>query len=182
MLTFHEIEGYIDQKRNELLQAISQFREDELHLTEHDGGWTVPEIIEHLVLVESFVVEQIDDIIRRLPDEPSESIDEKAVDVVVLFKAKGVIGRKTVASENLIPTGRVKLSESLEKLASVRDKLKSYLPHLERRATNLVTAHFDILGIDMNACQWVHFSSIHERAHINQINRIRQTTLNQERN
>lgn len=176
MLLFHELEGFLDQKRRDLLKMIDSFREDELHLKEYEGGWTVPEIVEHLYYVESNILRKVDQMLQSHPVEAPEPLLEKVVDIMPLFQSKGLIGTKKKAPKDVEPTGKIPLQESLLKLESVRGQLKNFLPHLEKRATNgMVAPVRPPVGVDSNVCQWIHFAAVHEWAHINQIKRIRRS-------
>lgn len=173
MITFNDLEKFLNEGRNELIASISAFQEDELHLTEYEGGWAVPQVVEHLALVESYVVYKVEKMLNRYPLRPSEPLADKVVDVVELFRAIGIIGKRNKAPKEVQPSGNLSLQDGLMKLHKLREQLKGFLPELAQRETN-GNVSYHPLGTDLNICQWVHFAAIHEIGHIRQLKRIRQ--------
>lgn len=180
MITFIELEAFIDQKRQELLTTVQQFSSHEHGAKEYPEGWSISEVIEHLVLVEQQILDTVEKMLHSHPQQPSEPIAEKTVDIIPLFRSKGLLGTKKEAPQFVRPANHLSLAEGLEKLTEVRQQLKSYLPELAERETNSIIAHHTFLAIDLNVCQWIHFAAVHEWAHIHQLNRIRKASLIQD--
>lgn len=172
MIAFHELEGFLDGKRGEMLAVIAAFKDDELEHRIDEASWTVAEIVEHLILVESYVVHKVAKMLESHETKESEPLDEKVVDALHLFQSKGLLGVKRKAPSAVEPNGQIPLKDGLSKLQEVRMQLKSYLPQLESRETNSIVAYFSMLGVDMNVCQWVQFASVHEWGHINQLKKM----------
>ena len=62
---FVDLEPFLDRKRNELLEKLSQFTDEELvHVTETAGSWTPVHMLEHLAIVEARVVSQVESMLR----------------------------------------------------------------------------------------------------------------------
>lgn len=175
-ITFTELEDFIDLKRHELLSVVQQFGSHEHDAKEYPEGWSVSEVIEHLVLVEQQIVNAVEKMLRSHPHQPSEPASEKEVDIIPLFRSKGLLGTKKVAPQLVRPTNHVPLAESLEKLNEIRQQLKSYLPEIAERETNSIIAHHSFVNIDLNVCQWIHFVAVHEWTHIHQLKRIREAS------
>ncbi len=175
MIMFHELEGFLDDKRTELLEVIAAFKDEQLELRNDEGSWTVAEIVEHLILVELYVVHKVGKMLESLEVKESEPLNEKVVDAFQLFQSKGLLGVKRKAPSAVEPRGQLPLKDGLSKLQEVRMQLKSYLPQLEARETNSIVAYFSTFGVDMNVCQWVQFASIHEWGHSNQLKKLLQS-------
>lgn len=175
-ISFAELEAFIDHKRDELVMVVNKFGPHEHKVREHTEGWSVSEVIEHLVLVEQQVVNTVEKMLRNHPHQPSESILEKDVDIIPLLHSKGLLKTKKEAPQFVRPVEHVPLEDGMERLKNVRQQLKSYLPELSERETNSIIAHHPFLNLDLNVCQWIHFAAAHEWAHIHQLNRIRKAT------
>jgi hypothetical protein len=171
IISFIELDPFLDCKRSELLDALVLFRSTDRHWTEYEGGWHIAEIVEHLCIVEGMVVDEVKALLSRAPLLPSEPAENKLVDVMGLFAAKGLLGTKKHAPSYALPTQQVSYENGMARLAKIRVELKSFLPQLAARETNpLISPH--PLGVDLNVGQWVHFAAVHEWAHINQVKRI----------
>ncbi|SEG68817.1 DinB family protein [Paenibacillus sp. UNC499MF] len=171
-MIFSELEPFLDKKRRELLAALDAFGPEERHLSEYEGGWNPAQIIEHLSIVEEQVIAEIGRLLSGEAVRPSEPEDRKRVDVMALFEQKGLLGTPKTSPPSAFPTGKVAYEDGLERLAEVRGRLKALLPLLAARETNsLVSRH--PLGVELNACQWLQFSAVHEWGHIHQLKRIR---------
>jgi hypothetical protein len=175
-VSFSELEAFIDFKRHELLTAVHQFGSDEHNAREYPEGWPVSQVIEHLVLVEHQIVDTIEIMLRSYPHQPTEPVAEKEVDIIPLLRSKGLLGTNKEAPKLVRPTVQLPLAEGLDKLNEIREQLKSYLPELAERETNSIIAHHSVLNVDLNVCQWIHFTAVHEWAHIHQLGRIRKAT------
>jgi hypothetical protein len=171
VVTFPVLGAFLDRKRSELLDALALFRRSDRHWTEYEGGWHIAEIVEHLCIVEGMVVDEAKSLLCKAPELPSELAEDKLVDVMGLFAAKGLLGTKKQAPSYATPTRQVSYEDGMARLAKIRVELKSLLPQLAARETNsLISPH--PLGVDLNVGQWVHFAAVHEWAHINQVKRI----------
>jgi hypothetical protein len=170
---FAELEPFLDRKRSELFMALSEFSGQELISSrELPDGWTPAQIVWHLAQTERTVVRQIELLLRSESPTPPELLEEKIVDIYELFKARGLLGTRKKTPPSLEPPDTVSYVLASQQLTEVRDSLKLLLPELAGRATNgLVAPH--LLGLSLNACQWVMFSAFHEWSHILQLKRIR---------
>ncbi|TVY09022.1 DinB family protein [Paenibacillus cremeus] len=172
-MTLLELEPFLDTKRTELLAAIRTFGAHEQALTEYEGGWNVANIVEHLIIIEQKVIEEVDRLFAIAPVRPSEPLEAKDVDITELFRSHGLLGGRKQAPPETVPTGLLPLEDGLTVLGHVRQELKGFIPLLFQRETNsIVSVH--PLGVELNVCQWVLFSAFHEWAHIHQLKRIRQ--------
>ncbi|WP_068773612.1 DinB family protein [Paenibacillus sp. FJAT-26967] len=172
-MLFAELEPFLDKKRKELLEALSAFGKNEREYTEYEGGWNISEIVEHLCIVEEQVIHTIGQMLRDAPSKPTESEEDKIVDITEIFRRNGLLGSRKQSPPEAVPAGTWGYDAGLYRLAEVRSRLKAYLPELAGRATNGITARHP-LGVELNVCQWVLFSAFHEWAHLHQIKRIRQ--------
>ncbi|WP_409340723.1 DinB family protein [Paenibacillus sp. MBLB4367] len=172
MIAFHELEAYLDRKRADLLEALQTFGVHERGATEQEGGWTIVQIVEHLGLVERGVIREVSTLLDSSPANPDSSPESKRTDMIGLFKAKGIIGRKNESPLWALPKGAMEYGQALERLSDIRSELKRFLPELASRETNsLVSMH--PYGVELNVCQWLHFAAVHEAGHVLQVKRIR---------
>lgn len=173
VIGYAELEPFLDRKRSELLQALSEFSQEELlRATETPDGWTPLQVAEHLAIVERSVAAQVNSLLRGTPPAPPEAPEAKAVDITALFREHGLLGTRKKTPPSLEPSGMITYDEAIWQLNDVRTGLKALLPELASRETNVLTAPHP-LGVTLNACQWVLFSAFHEWGHIHQLKRIR---------
>ena len=62
----HEVEGFLDQRRQEVLTAVASVHDAD-HLTVPPGTWSVAAVLDHLRLTETGVSKLLHVTVSRLP-------------------------------------------------------------------------------------------------------------------
>ncbi|AQZ45375.1 DinB superfamily protein [Paenibacillus larvae subsp. larvae] len=171
IITLSQLGAFLSATREKLMDALSLFSPDQRTLTEKKEGWNPVQIVEHIGIIDNYVVNKVADMLKNAPLYPPEEEDQKLIDVMPLFKENGIIGSKITAPSNTIPTGQVNYEEGLHRLTESLNDLLAFFPELADRQTNFIIDRHP-LGVDLNVCQWIHFTAVHEWAHVNQIKRI----------
>lgn len=117
----------------------------------------------------SFTREKLMDALSLFsPDQRTLTEKKEGWNPVQIVEHIGIIGSKITAPSNTIPTGQVNYEEGLHRLTESLNDLLAFFPELAARQTNFIIDRHP-LGVDLNVCQWIHFTAVHEWAHVNQI-------------
>jgi hypothetical protein len=150
--------------RQRLLTRVDQL--DEARANASEGGWTVAQIVEHLSIAESRMMDAIERMLVPVEGDGRErqtfvpfSLDEYAE------QARG----KIEAPDFLRPAG-LPLTEGVVRLKESRVALEALRPRFESADYSQVLKH-PAFGM-LNAAQWLAFLGLHEERHLRQIERI----------
>jgi hypothetical protein len=134
--------------------------------------WSIAEIVEHLVIVESRVLKMLDDSLtperlRELGPETETSSVLETLDVARLVDRTN----KIMSGEISLPKGGVASGESWAQLQERRKQLKAKLQEVDGHALGGVQFSHPRLGA-MTLYQWVAFLGAHELRHAAQIDEV----------
>jgi hypothetical protein len=165
-----EIYADIDRARAELKAFLSTLTDAQLKARQ-DDGWTVGEIIEHLVTVENGGLRIAQKLLRDADSETVRWDGTFSEPLSFTEKADSIKERKLEAPQRVHPTGAQSLAESLKKMDENRRALTELRPQLE--AANISAQKFPhpFFG-DLSAYEWLAVIGLHERRHLAQIERI----------
>ena len=168
-----EIYEAIDKTRSKLILTAENLTEEQKNAREDGQGWTAPEIIEHLGIVEGSLV----DMFKKLLSEAESAGEGLKSDgtlnppISFLEIAKVAKDKKFDAPKHVVPQSTQSVAESLIKLQENRDKLNELRPRIE--TTDLSNSMFPHPAFgNINLYQWLAFIGLHEYRHLMQIERI----------
>jgi hypothetical protein len=170
-MTYHSVEEIFAAKeavlrRLELL--VSTLADPLLHLQPSSGAWSIEEIIEHVAIVESGLVQLLESLLKKA--EMSSGNNPAAFSFKVDLDSAVERSRtvKFVTRDKFKPTGNVPVSESLGKLRDIQTQLLKLRPRLE--VVDPARASFPHWTFgSLNLGQWLAFVGLHEERHLAQI-------------
>lgn len=131
-------------------------------------AWTICEIVEHLVLVESRLIRFVNISVQKAERSTpvGTSIPPFAASIRDGIERNDYHQVRT--RSEFEPSGKVPVSESLQRLQEIQQQLFGLRPTLER--VDLTKIRFDhwLLG-PMPLNEWVPFIGVHEERHLDQV-------------
>jgi len=140
--------------------------------TAPDGGWTVAQVIEHLLMVEDGAGRLISGMLKQLEGTVDSDTDPIGP-TLARFRIDTPL-TKLAAPERVTPTNALPLAECVAKLDEARQRLITALEHGSGRALHTMTVPHPFLG-ELSGYQWALLAAQHQRRHLTQIRNIMQT-------
>lgn len=177
-LTRSEVEEarrYLEQARDNLYALTRDLSDGQWKHRPASGGWSIAEVVEHVVEVQERVLGPISHTLAESPE--SISADARIIDE--LIKVKFVDrSRKGNAPEFVRPTGRWEPAEALERLTANTARLLERLestPDLRRHRIPSPPLAFLTDGeyTLMDGYQWILAAAAHTERHTEQITEIK---------
>ena len=164
-----EIFDSMDKSRARLRNRLQEMTAEQEGLRPSEEAWSVAEIAEHLAIIEERLSKLFPVMLtkaeagglERRPDQPFEPV---TVESMIERSAR----EKYVAPETARPSGGVSLANSLSRLDSSREAIRTLRPRLEALDLTAVTYPHPVFG-PLSAYQWLIFISAHEDRHLRQI-------------
>jgi hypothetical protein len=153
------------QARNELLEKVAVLTDEQLNQRASDDKWTVMQVLEHLYLMESAIVNNMSKALNSAENNPT---DRKP------FQLTLDRSRKIAAPAGLVPANRFQtLEEAKGKLGSSRKALTDLITGISEHDLEQKSFPHPVFGL-MDAKQWVDFIGVHEKRHLAQIEELEQ--------
>ena len=160
--------GDLTLKRKVLLQKLDSLSTEELNFKAGPDKWSVVEVVEHLVIVEEDLLQQIS---RRAPDS---SLDDKLRSLEKYKTVIKVMERDIpvdVPDERAAPKGQVTLDALINRWEDIRKKLHELLEAtIPKNKDSLVYRHPFAGPLDIS--ETLHFFDVHFDNHMRHIDRI----------
>ena len=127
------IVDYLERTQYDLLQSLDSVDEKSWYQVPADGGWSIAQIVEHIVMAEQAV---FNGAAEALKQSPEELMDLRANDAWLLSKINDR-GRKVTSP--LVPSGEMKSKETLiRRFKEVRANTLNYVQTTQDK----VRAHY----------------------------------------
>lgn len=171
-----EIDGFLTERRAEVLDAVASMHEPERALLP-PGAWSVASILDHLRLTETSVSKLLHVTVSRLPAEAR--VPETETESVLHRLDPSRMAnrdRRVVAPAIVQPRTDVALAEALAGLDASRTSLRNSL----READGLALGNFTFPNLAygmIDLYQWLVFIGLHESRHACQIRELGETRL-----
>jgi len=136
-----------------------------------EGQWTIEEILEHLVLVESRLLRLINVSSHKLEKSGALSSVATRLNIEIPDGTERNDFFKVKTQQQYEPTGTASFADSMAKLQGIHTSLCALRPRLERVDLNAVSLDHWLLG-SLTLGQWLAFIGIHEHRHLEQIQSI----------
>lgn len=164
-MTKEQIKKDLKQSTKEILALLDRVPEHEFNASPKNGGWTIGQVTEHLIKVETSAVRLFSgsaEATDRDPEKKIRTIRERFLDFETKMKAFGPI----------VPTMEKKdKRRAMEKIQDIRQKLASFIEIQDM--TDLVTGFAHPLFGPLTKVEWIYFNIYHSQRHANQIKEIR---------
>lgn len=154
----------LNRTRAGVIEATKGLSEAQWNFKPGPERWSVAEVLEHIVLVEDFLLENTSQKVMQAPAGKADR-DYKSTDKMVL-SAIADRTKKAQAPEPAIPKGRWSPEESLDHFLKSRERTMEFLrstPGLRDHVTD------SPLGQPLDGYQWLLYISAHSERHTKQI-------------
>jgi hypothetical protein len=154
----------LDISTSILKQSLLVFDETNFNASPEDGGWSAGQIIEHLWLVESLILKNLD----GFSNATERPVDKKVELIQTVFSATD---KRYDSPEIFVPSRGIKeKSELIRRLETGRRQLANLITTLDLSETLLAFKH-PYLGA-FTRLEWVHFIILHSNRHVKQLDRL----------
>ena len=157
-------EQYLQQTRDGVVEATKGLSDAQMKFKPAPDRWSVAETLEHIVLVEDSLLQNVTDKVMKGPAGAADR-DTAKIDAMVLAMIPDR-SHKRQASPQFVPTGRWTPSETLDHFQKTRAKTIAFLdstPDLRAHASD------SPLGQQLDAYEWLLFIGAHSQRHTKQI-------------
>jgi DinB superfamily len=176
-MVYHSIEeifGALDATRARLTSSVEGLGEGQEHFRPAPERWSIADILEHLALAEASSVKLFDRLLQKAEAEGCTRAEgDPFAPVSLAEQAAPFRGQKFQAPDQLRPTGRVPLADSLASLGDSLERIRALRPRLERADCAEQRFPHPAFG-PLNLYQWLLFTAAHEERHLSQINALRE--------
>ena len=155
---------YLDETRDGVVAATKGLSEAQMKFKPAPDRWSVAETLEHIVLVEDFLRQNVTDKVMKSPPGAPDR-DTAKIDAMVLAMIPDRT-HKAQAPPPVTPTGRWTPADTLDRFLKVRPKTIAFLestPELRAHASDSPP------GQQLDAYDWVLFMAAHSQRHTKQI-------------
>jgi len=173
-MIYHSLEEIYAAKTaalQRITQHIMPLTPVQVHFHPPDGGWSIAEIVEHVSIVESQLLQLITSLLKKT-EEASRTGDMRSpfeVSLQSIFER--VHNEKTRTRDKFLPTGTITVSNSLQALRDIQSELYTLQPRLQSADLSLASFPHWIFG-PLTLGQWLAFMGLHEERHLGQIKSI----------
>ena len=158
----------LEIKYGKLLQQLNSLTDDQLNFKAGADRWSVVEAIEHLVLAEENMLEQLTDKASSAKLDPRDR-SAKNYHVVIKVMTKDI--PVDVPDESMEPHGQFSLEELLVRWSDTRKKTRAYIDGItSEKAEDLVYRHPFAGPLDM--AETLRFIDVHFDNHMRHIDTI----------
>ncbi len=170
-LIYHNFEEIYSEREsivNRIRVEVGALSPLQLGLRAKEGGWSIQELLEHIVLVDRSIVRLLDALTGKAKriDASQNIASGFPIDVTSLVEQSR--REKYISRENARPTGTVTAQESLLELENIHSEVKRLRPRLGQVDISSVSFPHPFFG-SLTLGQWLVFSEMHEDRHLNQM-------------
>jgi hypothetical protein len=155
---------YLEQTREGVVAATKGLSEAQMKFKPAADRWSVAETLEHIVLVEDFLLQNTEEKTMKAP-AGAAGRDTAKIDAMVLAMIPDR-SRKAQAPPPVVPTGRWTSADTLDHFLKSRTKTIKFL-----ESTPDLREHVEDspLGQPLDAYEWLLFIAAHSERHTKQI-------------
>jgi hypothetical protein len=158
----------LEIKYGKLLQQLNSLTDDVLYFKAGADKWSIVEVIEHLVVAEENMQEQLSGATAAPPLDPQDR-SAKNFHIVIKVMTKDI--PVDVPDESLEPHGQLSLEELLGRWDDTRKKNRAYIDAINsEKVEDLVYRH--AFAGPLNMAETLRFIDVHFDNHMRHIDRI----------
>ena len=176
-MIYHSIEeifGALDATRARLTESVEGLGEGQEQFRPAPERWSIADIFEHLALAEAGSVKLFDRLLQKAEGEGcTRAAADPFAPVSLVEQAAPFRGQKFQSPEQIRPTGKVALADSLASLDDSLARIRALRPRLERADCAEQRFPHPVFG-PLNLYQWLLFTAAHEERHLAQINALKE--------
>ena len=166
-----EIFEAIDKSREKLKQAVLNLTEEQQNSRAGGDGWSVAEIVEHVGIVAGGAVQITGKLLAEAESAGINSDGNFNPPISFVERIAAMRDKKMQAPDRVHPQAKQTVAESLSKLDETLQSLAKTRPRVEAVDSSNTKFPHPFLG-DLNLYQWLIIAGLHERRHLQQIEKI----------
>lgn len=152
----------LDDTRDGVMQMLDGLSPEQLLYRPEPGRWSIAENLEHVIVVEKFLVPAIE---KLLPNPPDLTTQPAWNDQEVVRKI-GTVVKRVQAPERALPTSRWPAEELSREFEAARQYTRNFASSTNGDLRHHFIRHY-LFG-DFDAYQWLLLIGCHSRRHTNQ--------------
>ena len=170
-----EIAGELDQARQALLESVAGLSQEEYDARPAGGGWSVGEVLHHVVLIEQGVARLVAGALDKALEAglaPDASPEASVLDAAAHFPVEDRSTRREAPSF-VHPTHGLSREEIGQALSAAREALREAMSRGSAYDLGGVAVPHPLFG-PLTLYQWLLVTAAHERRHTAQIRELRE--------
>jgi len=161
---------YLEQTRNEIVGALRNVTESQWNFKPGSGGWSIAEIVEHVIAVQQLVLGPVRQKLEAAPAGPVHA-DCRLIDDIVIYQ---IPSRLAKFPSPLQPPGGLRVSEAVDQLKASYAQLRERLDKTEDlRSRSIESPPLKAISKGvyqlMDGYQWILAAAAHTERHTKQI-------------
>jgi hypothetical protein len=140
----------LDDSRQRLLGAVRGLSREQLEYRPSADRWSVAECVEHIILVETYVLEELEGLVKQTPDSSRRS-DWEGRDVPLVKRVAARVNRLR-APEGFRPNGRWPIEKLAPEFEAARARSREFVASLEGDLRSRLYLHPALGEIDAYQC------------------------------
>lgn len=169
--TIADIYAANEKAREQLKTAVSDISDDEAAVLPEGEKWTIAQIVEHLSMVDIGISRICSKLLEEAKVFGKFSNGTVHLSSDFLEKLSGINGVKVEAPERVQPSGKVSITEALDKMQSNKPVVDAMRDGLERYDLSESKFPHPYFG-NITAVEWLIVAGGHEMRHTAQIERL----------
>ncbi|MEZ4883620.1 MAG: DinB family protein [Chitinophagales bacterium] len=159
--------GLLKESEGELITTLQDVSEESFHSKPSDEQWSMSEIVEHLVMIDTGVLSSIQKHASKVQDAALENWENEHLVKIVTTR-----GRKVNAPDFFVPQGRFTTkAEAIAAYRTIRSKIDDFVTTTELPLEKIAFNHMT-LGM-LNVKNWIAFVAGHCKRHTQQIEELK---------
>jgi hypothetical protein len=166
-----EVTTELRNAQQEMQELLATLGPEAMDRSAPDGGWTVAQVIEHVLIVEDGAGRLVGGMLKQL-EGTVDTETEPVGPTMARYQVWNPV-TKLDAPDTVAPKGASSVDVYIAKQAEARARLIAALEHGSGRALQTATWSHPFLGA-LNGYQWALLTAQHQRRHLVQIRNILQ--------
>jgi uncharacterized damage-inducible protein DinB len=153
--------AYLAETRDNWARTARGLSGTQLQFRPSPGSWSVGECIEHIVVVESFVLSSMEKVVQGAPDPPKSSAHQGPDEALIQRIASRAT--RVQAPERIVPTGRWPHDQLLGEFEAARKRTSGFTASTNAQLRQHFFPH-PMFG-DLDCYQWLLLIGAHGERH-----------------
>jgi len=152
----------LDDTRDGVMRMLDGLSSEQLLYLPEPGRWSIAQNMEHLIVVERFVVPAIEKLLLNPPDLTTQP----AMDDQDVLRKVGTVVNRVQSPERALPTSRWPAEQLSREVEAARQYTRNFVSSTNGDLRRHFIRHF-LFG-DLDAYQWLLLIGCHSSRHTNQ--------------
>ena len=160
----------LDRTQQEMHAMLATLPSGHANTVVRDGGWSVAQVVEHLLLVEDGTGRLISTLIKQT-EGTTDAETDPVLPTLASLRITDSVGHPISAPPSVTPKGEMSLADAMAAQQTARERVMTAFTKGSGRALGALSYPHPILG-SLNTYQWGHFLALHQQRHMVQLRSI----------